>query len=413
VTTNAGNFLQMKFREYYKDHGSKIPSPTSIERREFGFLLFKEGLMTRHRSFKSINELGKTLVDLGPSDVYYSAAYYDYPTENMDKKGWRGSNLIFDIDADHLESDCRRTHIVWICKRCQRTGVDQPPSRCPECGGRIHDTYWICEECLEATKRETIKLVDFLTNDFGFSHKDMLVCFSGNRGYHIHVEEKNVTDLDQLARKEIVDYLRGTGLEMGLHGLSEEDFTSKKIDPGPDLTDPGWRGRMARAVHSLLSRTSVEELVNQVGLPRRTAETVVSGKDDILESWRSSPPWHAVVGVGAKSWEKIVQFAIKRQTVNIDTVVTSDIHRLIRLPETLHGKTGFRTAIVPLEELDRFNPLSDAQAFGKKATRIYVMNSPEFRLGGEDYGPFKDERVDLPAEAAIMLMCKGLAVPHD
>ena len=413
MTTNTENFLRMKFREYYKNCGSKIQSPTSIERREFGFLLFKEGAMNRHRSFTSAAELRKTLANLGPSDVYYSAAYYDYPTEDMDKKGWRGSNLIFDIDADHLESDCRRTHIVWMCEKCQRTGFDQPPSRCPECGGKIHDTYWICEECLEATKSETIKLIDFLTNDFGFSQTDMLVCFSGNRGYHIHVEAKSVIDLDQLARKEIVDYLRGTGLETGLHGLSEEDFTSRKVDPGPDLTDPGWRGRLARSVYNLLLRTSVEELVNQVGLSRRIAETIVSGKDNILESWRSTLPWHSVVGVGVKSWEKIIQFAIKRQIVNIDTVVTSDIHRLIRLPETLHGKTGFRAAIVPLEELDKFNPLSDAQTFGKEATRIHVMNSLEFRLDGEVYGPFKDESVDLPAEAAIMLMCKGLAVPQD
>ncbi len=413
MKSKSRNFLQKKFREYYKNHGTKILQPTSIKRREFGFLLFKNRMMVRHRSFTSINELRTTLKNLGPSDVYYSAAYYNYPTNEMDKKEWQGADLVFDIDADHLETDCKRTHEIWICEKCQRTGVGEPPSRCPECSSKIHDTNWICGDCLENTKREVVKLLDFLTNDFGFSYENLLVCFSGNRGYHVHVETKTVMNLDQHARREIVDYMKGTGLEAEMHGLNKGILTTRKTNLGPDLTDPGWRGRLAKAVYDLLVKTSEEELTNQVGLLRRTAETIILERDNISEFWKTSPPWYSIRGVGSKSWDKIIRFAIKMQAVDIDPVVTYDIHRLIRLPETLHGKTGFRTAIVPTEELKKFNPLSETLAFEGEEIKIHVTNSPEFQLGGETHGPFKDENLELPTAAAIMLMCKGLASPRE
>lgn len=407
------NFIQKKFHEYYRDHSTKISPPTSIDRREFGFLLFRNRMMTRHRSFTNATELREALIDVSPSDVYYSSAYYTYPAEDMEKKGWQGADLIFDIDADHLETDCKKTHILWVCEECEKSGFGDPPPRCPECNGKIRDTNWICEDCLEATKTETIKLLDVLTRDFGFSSENMSVCFSGNRGYHVHVENAEVNNLDQLARKEIVDYLKGTGLEITLYGLSEGRSMQRGIDLGPDLTDPGWGGRLARAVYDLLTTMSVEDLTNQVGLTRKTAETILSDRDNIIEFWKNTPPWFSIKGVGDKSWNRIFQFAIKNQAVDIDTVVTSDLHRLIRLPETLHGKTGFRTAIVSIEEIQDFDPLSEAPAFQKETIRISISNSPRFRLDDKVYGPFKNENVELPAAAAVMLICKGVAVPQD
>jgi DNA primase small subunit len=413
VKEKTRNFLQKKFQEYYEEYASKILPPTSIEKREFGFLLFRNRMMTRHRSFLDISELRRGLINVSPSDVYYSSAYYTYPTEDMDRKRWQGADLIFDIDADHLETDCKETHILWVCEKCERTGFGNPPSKCQECEGKIRDTNWVCENCLEATKKETIKLLEILTRDFGFLLKNMLISFSGNRGYHVHVENEDVKNLDQLARKEIVDYIKGTGLEASLYGLSEKRSLRRGIDLGPDYTDPGWGGRLARAVYDVLTTMSEEELTNQVGLTRNTAKAILLDRDNIVEFSKRTPPWFSVRGVGDKSWDRIIQFAIKNQAVDIDTVVTSDIHRLIRLPETLHGKTGFRTAVVSIEEIEKFDPLSEAQTFEKGTIKIRVSNSPKFRLGIETYGPFKEENVELPTAVAVMLICKGVAVPQD
>ncbi|MCJ2534212.1 MAG: DNA primase catalytic subunit PriS, partial [Candidatus Thermoplasmatota archaeon] len=52
-------------------------------------------------------------------------------------------------------------------------------------------------ESLEQVKKEFYKLVDdFLLNDFGFDEKHLDLYFSGGRGYHCHVKDPAVFDLD-------------------------------------------------------------------------------------------------------------------------------------------------------------------------------------------------------------------------
>jgi len=104
-----------------------------------------------------------------------------------------------------------------------------------------------------------------------------------------------------------------------------------------------------------------------------------------------------------------VQKAIENQSVKIDTVVTTDIHRLIRLTNTLHGKTGLKKVYVPINEVERFDPLKSALAFKGGAVKLFVSEAPEFRLGDQRYGPYKNEKVELPTAAALFLVCKGAA----
>jgi DNA primase small subunit len=95
-------FVYQRFSEFYKDPANAIPSPPLPEQREFGYLMFKERFMVRHRHFNSIEDFRKLLAQTTPSDVYHSCAYYENPDFDMDKKGWTGSDVVFDIDADRL-----------------------------------------------------------------------------------------------------------------------------------------------------------------------------------------------------------------------------------------------------------------------------------------------------------------------
>ncbi|MHA1873927.1 MAG: DNA primase catalytic subunit PriS, partial [Candidatus Heimdallarchaeaceae archaeon] len=88
------------FSRYYLENYPLNNSISEIERREFGFTSF-EGWMLRHKSFKNSSELKEFLQRSVPSDAYYSCAYYEDPEAEMDRKGWLGADLIFDIDADH------------------------------------------------------------------------------------------------------------------------------------------------------------------------------------------------------------------------------------------------------------------------------------------------------------------------
>ena len=405
-TIETKAFVRNKFSEYYEKHPSSIQPPTQIEKREFGFLLFKERVMIRHKGFKNVEDLTKTLKTLIPSDVYYSSAYYEKPEEEMEEKGWLGADLIFDIDADHIPTPCAKIHDQWACSNCGTAGKGVVPEKCPACGEqRFDEKTWPCEVCLESAKAETVKLLDMLTRDFGFSSKEMSVSFSGHRGYHLHVESREVQALDSMARKEIVDYIVGIGLETSFHGLEER---KSRVLVGPSLDDSGWRGRIARGTYEFLLTATQEEL-EKIGLKKKVVETLTQHKETILESWKEKGPWGAIKGVDVENWRTIAQHGAEMQSAKIDTVVTTDIHRLIRLTNTLHGKTGLKKVEVPLTNIERFDPLESAIAFKEGTVKILVSDAPEFRLGDQTYGPYKNRQIELPTAAALLLLCKGVA----
>lgn len=385
-----------------------------MERREFGFLLFKEKIMVRHKDFKTIYDLRRFIETTVPSDVYYSAARYDRPAESMEAKGWLGTDLIFDVDADHIETLCKNEHDRWICLNCESKGKGPAPESCPRCGlQKFDEKTWLCESCLEAAKVETLKLIDMLISDFGFSSNELTVCFSGQRGYHVHIEKESILHLDQLSRKEVVDYIQGTGLDAKYHGLYERIIgvdKRSKVVVGPALNDPGWRGRLARGIYDFLTHLTLGQVEKFEEKKRRTS-IILEHKDALLNAWKTQAPWDAVRGLGIETWKKMMTQAVKTQAASIDTVVTTDLHRLIRLPATIHGKTGLKVVTIPVGKLEAFDPLQEAIAFTKGTLTIWVTEAQAFRVGSNTYGPYKDEKVELPTAAAISLLCKKVASP--
>lgn len=404
----ARSMIKSRFSEYYKKNENSVIPPRSMEQREFGFLIFAEGIMIRHRSFRHASDLKRFIENTVPSDVYYSAAYYSNPEAPMDMKGWNGSDLIFDIDADHIETECKQTHDKWLCIECKTSGKGKAPQNCPGCGGqKFEEDTWMCLYCLEKAKQEILRLIDLLSKDFGIDPKKMEVNFSGHRGYHLHVESEEVENLGSEERKELVDYITGTGLEANLLGLL--DLSGKlQVTGGPRPSDPGWRGRLAKRVDEMLLRTDEEEL-KSIGLKSNIIESLMRLRDE-ADPRREMRFWGVLEGAGKQTWQLIIRKAASLESIAIDTVVTTDIHRLIRLPETLNGKTGLRAMRVKTEELTAYSPLTQAVAFEGNET-VHVQETPRFMIGGKEYGPFKDVDETLPTAAAVLLLCKGKAHP--
>lgn len=412
--SEESTFVKQKFAEYYQDNIERIQPPESMEKREFGFFIFKEKIMVRHQRFRSEESFKSYLVSSAPSDVYYSSAYYEKPEATMNKKGWLGADLIFDIDSDHLETPCKTKHEFWICKSCEATGIDTKPERCHRCNGSSFKIEtWLCDSCLETAKAETLKLVDFLTVDFGFPQGEIEVCFSGQRGYHVRVKKEEVKLLDQAARKEIVDYISGTGLMIELYGWRETRYGRTRELTGPDLSDPNWYGRIARGVYELISSSTLNQLEQLPGIGKTQAKTLVDNRDFILKNWNWKTNWKTIKGINVKLWTQIIQHVINNHRVAavIDSVVTTDVHRLIRLPLSLHGKTGLMAVDVPVDALERFDPLKEAIAFKSGTLKVYVNEAHQFRIGDEEFGPYTRETVVLPKAAAIYLLCKKVAKP--
>ena len=106
-------FMYKVFKRYYRENTP--PMPDRFTRREFGFMFFDKGFVQRHLSFRSPEELGAFMSTQIPSHSYYSTSYYRRPdAPTMEEKGWMGAELIFDLDADHLEGAEKMTYAEML-----------------------------------------------------------------------------------------------------------------------------------------------------------------------------------------------------------------------------------------------------------------------------------------------------------
>jgi len=371
-------YVRSKFREYYER--AEVKAPSEVERREWGVGGWERKIEARHIRMANSQELKGKLVMDSPLFISYSVAYYEFPEMRpMERKNWLRADLVFDLDADHLELPCRNRH----------------------------GSKWVCEECLNGVKEESIKLIEqFLIPDFGFSRKEIGLNFSGNRGYHIHVDNKSVSGLRTYARREIVDYLTGTGIDFNSMGFGWAPVPGRKEEKllGPAPTDPAWQGRVAKFVSKLVAEKKLEE----VGVGERDAKRVYKKSEQFLESIKKGK-WDAVkLEKKELFWRDVVGKLGVKLGDRIDQNVTADAGKLIRLPDSLHGESAMLAMRVG--NIDKFDPLKDAVVFGKQPIRIKIKKAPQFRLGEQTFGPFKDEERELPEYAALFLLCKKEAV---
>jgi DNA primase small subunit len=399
------DFVYAKFCDYYRDSSTIVPAPISFNQREFAYLLFKERYMVRHRRFENIDNFKKELSEIIPSDVYHSCAYYENPDFEMDKKGWIGSDLVFDIDADHIPTLCDKIHDEFTCIKCGFSGNGITPEACPACEGqKFESKTWPCDLCINTARDETAKLINILTEDFGLSYDELHVFFSGHRGYHVHVEDEALRSLDALARKEIIDYVCGFSLS-----IFEKDTQRKIIKKNGSkrfvLHNYGWNKRLKVGMHDFLLNATKDDL-KDIGL--RSA-ALLKNKDLVLRRCINESKWESIPGISVQTWRKIAEYVRDFQSSKVDTVVTTDIHRLIRMNGTLHGKTGLKKIEFPAEKLEDFDPFAEAVAFKKGTAKVLVFNAPEFRISGQTLGPYNNQTVELPVAAAVMLICKGRA----
>jgi DNA primase small subunit len=365
--------LKRYFKEYYFRNSEKIKSPSEIESREFGYFPFGGG-MVRHLSFKEIGSLRAELFKEAPAGVYCSNSLYSDPSKEMHLKGWIRAELIFDIDADALRLPCKKEHDIWLCKGCGRKEFGLRPETCPNCrGNKILEMSWACRNCLEGTKKETFKLLDTLESDFGVSGSKIKVYFSGSAGYHVHVIGSDYETLDTHARAELADYLTA-------QGIMPEAFLSTRLTPN----DPGWRGKVARHVRDL---------------PPESTWFKTDSYELRLKEF--------VTNFSPKKVKDFISEVSNADAVRIDAMVTTDIHRIFRMAETLNNKTG----LVKREcvDLTSFDPSIEAIALKESAEPLEVMVDmcPKIELGGHTYGPFVSVTKKLPTFVAVYILAKG------
>ncbi|MFO8078124.1 MAG: DNA primase catalytic subunit PriS, partial [Thermoplasmatota archaeon] len=94
-----------------------------------------------------------------------------------------------------------------------------------------------------------------------------------------------------------------------------------------------------------------------------------------------------------------------------DEPVTCDVKRLIRLPFSLHGKTGLQVTPVTLDELKTFDPLADTVVFSDDPVNIDINTSLSITMKKQHF-QLKQGINEVPTYLAVLLIGKRLATIH-
>ncbi|OWJ54025.1 DNA primase small subunit domain-containing protein [Pyrodictium delaneyi] len=367
-------YLENITRDYYRKRQPSVPPDFRL--REFAAQTWTGRSYIRHLSFQSTTAIHKFLVEKAPRHFYYSSARYDQPgIDDMDAKGWRSADIVFDIDADHL----------------------------PECSNMVVEVEtplgekasFIDEKCIRYAALRSIILRDILVEEIGIDEKKIVVEFSGNRGFHVTVY---LQDTDELARagpdvrRELVNYIKAVGLLDEIlepwRGLNLRKGRPSPVPPSIILA--GARGRLARIMYRLAEASG-----------RRDLARLLAGREPIDYA------------VYQKQFAELEVRARELLGVEIDEQVTVDTRRLIRAPWSINGKTGL--LVVPVEYTslyefsisERLSPFTDLDPI-----RIEVIADVPSNITvlGNRIRLRRGDKPRLPAPVAVYLLSKGVAV---
>jgi DNA primase small subunit len=366
-------FLRQRFTDYYRK--AVLISPSSLEQREWGFILFNpsstEVRMRRHVGFSGRDELIQYIRNLIPRHMYYSTAYYEKPDAGtMAEKGWSGADLIFDLDADHI----------------------------------VRGPY---DQMLARVKEETEKLLAMLTEEFGMDPKTIELVFSGGRGYHVHVKDIAFRGWGSAERRELIDYVCGIGIDPAAM-LSGKPSSSR-----------GWQKRYRetlieyfRWIGTLPEEEAKAHLMSFEGIGKDSAATLLKKREEIIGEIERHPTSmilkNRVVSALVTRQDGEFRKRLLTRAALADEPVTTDTKRLIRMPTSLHGGSGMRVQPLDLRDLPEFEPLTDAVVFTTRDVRVEAKFAMRIPMLGSTYDVQKGIS-KVPEAVAVFLCCREMA----
>jgi DNA primase small subunit len=398
------SYLQGRFGDHYRrlagrggsggadgnGDGRGIEPPPAANEREWGYIPWRAGgtTMVRHESWLDVtggDTLSAFLAREAPRHVYFSAGRYDDPgADSMGSKGWRASDLIFDLDADHLPA------------------VDPGT-----------DPY---AEMLSACKDALLRLLDLLEADFGF--EELTIAFSGGRGYHVHVRDEEVTSLGRPERREIVEYVHGPDLAFedvvrteAVGGLGLQTPADKRSLP----TGGGWGARvharlvgLAEELRGADEATALARLREFEGIGAGKAEAILRAVRERGDELRAGNiDLHpATVTLARRLFER----TLAEEGAPIDEPVTTDINRLIRLPGSLHGGSGLAVRRIDRDALAGFDPLVDAvpATFHGNEIGVEITDGGRIEFDGDTF-KLPEGETTVREALGVFLMTRGRA----
>jgi len=372
------SYIKSRFSDYYRSvNFDNIPD--DIENRELARITWTD-IMIRHDALFTEQSISGYVTSNSPQHFYFSCGKYNNPSsEDMDKKEWIGSDLIFDLDAD--------------------------PEHMP-----MIDSDTSYKKSLEVCKTQLQKLIQSLHKIL--SPSNIHVFFSGSRGYHVHIRDESVQSLSRGARTELINLLTGKNISYDSITTTSKYFT----ETGKYFKNGYWGDIMydtlSNKVEKINSFNSKEEKITYL----QNIHGIDSAATDILEKVEtlSNCSVSTDISVFPSAFIKfVINEAKKNGIVHIDAPVSSDTNRLIRVPDSLHGGSGLKVDSIPIDKIDSYDPLVEAvpSRFDNSDIQVKVTFTDDSKchIGGTTREFSEDETCILDEEIAIHECCKNTA----
>ena len=295
-----------QLKTYYRDHFDitllwKVLDRESFPRREFGF--DRTGhYFTRNKSFSQPEDL-KEYMSIYPIRAAYAGAIYADPVRTKTKKysaftihdtEWVGRELIFDLDASDYDP----------VRQCSCKGRDV----CEICWGLMQDAALIMDETLRI--------------DFGF--KKLQWVFTGGRGYHCWVLDKETLTLNQEQRSGLVNYMQlinDPGGDQRIEKINNDSILLKE--------------RIFRMLTERFVLETKAKVFEEIGIKKTARATMVKKIEQKL--------YQKIIDIIPQKipHNQFFDLMVKYRYARIDHKVTIDTRRLIRLPGSVHYHTGY------------------------------------------------------------------------
>ncbi len=320
--------IQEKLRDYYENRFQIEDVLTYItedtfHQREFGFELLN-GKFTRNLSFREPENLHDFLIEKTPLGVYVGAIFdpppsWDTPIHTLT---WKGREFIIDIDLDVYDS-------VRTCS-CKGT-----KNMCLSCWKLIPTAIKFIDETLKA--------------DFGFKKRAWF--FSGRRGVHCWVLDEDLLSLTDEQRASIIEYL----------SIIRGETEDARIQDRGDLPEP-----LKERIYHLIVASYLKEATKEELLAVEFTNDLVK---DFLANRNHDKTPDVLLNIlthGKKISSKILKIyenILRIRFPRLDTKVSIDVNRLLRMPFSIHGKTGRVVRPIPIEQVDVFDPFEEPSIF--------------------------------------------------
>jgi DNA primase small subunit len=182
----------------------------------------------------------------------------------------------------------------------------------------------------------------------------------------------------------------------------------------PKPSDGGWNGRISRGIIKIMEDTkemeqekAIAHLISFTGITKRSAEQFLH--DLTTEKITRIKEGNLDQSTSIKKifMKGAVQLSAMH-AAGTDEPVTADIKRLIRLPGSLHGKTGLKVQSLTLDDLPNFNPLTDAVVFGDDKIQVNIKEKIDITIKEQRYKLDQGD-AQVPEYLAVFLIARGLA----